>query len=336
MRLSFRPKLINDPFSDPGLFVPFQYEKRALLFDLGDLSGLSPRDLLKVDSIFVTHTHMDHFIGFDAFLRVFLGRDRELSIFGPPGFFNQIEGKLAGYTWNLVEEYETELSLKVTEIHEGNTLTRIYRCRDRFEFNGMEREECFSGILLNEPSFQVEAALLDHRIPCLGFSLNENFYVNIIKEGLKKLDLEIGPWIQRFKKALYDKTDPESEFVVTWEQGGEVIREKKYVLGELANEIAKVSPGQKITYITDVIGSPENFEKILMLAGNSDRLFIEAAFLDSDKKTAERKYHLTAREAGDIAKKAGAKHLTVFHFSPRYSDKPEAVFNEAMKAFSMS
>ena len=60
MRPSFTPRLINDPFSDPGLFVPFLFEKRALMFDLGDLHALSPRDLLKVTHVFVTHSHMDH------------------------------------------------------------------------------------------------------------------------------------------------------------------------------------------------------------------------------------------------------------------------------------
>lgn len=333
MRLSFNPRLVNDLFSDPGLYIPFQFEKRALLFDLGDLSSLSPRDLLKVDSIFVSHTHMDHFVGFDSLLRVFLGRDRELRIFGPPDFFRQIEGKLAGYTWNLVEEYETDFSLKVSEVHEDVILTRVYKCRDRFRFDGTE-EEKFTGILLKEPSFQVEAVLLDHRVPCLGLSLKENFFVNIIKEGLGKLNLEVGPWVNRFKKALYDETDPETEFNVTWEQGGKIVREKPYVLGELAGEIARVSPGQRITYITDVVGSPENYEKILTLARDSDHLFIEAAFMDCDKETAERKYHLTAREAGDIAKQAGAKRLTVFHFSPRYSQMPEAITKEAMAAFS--
>jgi ribonuclease Z len=332
MRPSFHPRLVNDPFSDPGLYVPFLFEKRALLFDLGDLSALSPGDLLKVDYVFVSHTHMDHFVGFDALLRLFLGRDKTLEIFGPPDFFKQIEGKLAGYTWNLVDEYEADFTLKATEIHEGKSLSRNYRCRDRFYFRGEEEKE-FDGILLKEPSFYIEAVLLDHRIPCLGFSLKENFYVNIMKDGLQKLDLEAGPWLNRFKKALYDGTRPDSVFKVAWEQGGRVVREERFVLGKLAAEIAKISPGQKITYITDVSGSPDNQEKILRLANDSDHLFIEAAFLDCDRATADRKYHLTAGDAGALAKKAGAKQLTVFHFSPRYLQTPGLVLEEAMAAF---
>jgi len=55
------PRLVNPPFGDPGLFAPFFHKKRALLFDLGDISSLSPKDILKITHCFVSHAHMDHF-----------------------------------------------------------------------------------------------------------------------------------------------------------------------------------------------------------------------------------------------------------------------------------
>lgn len=334
MRPSFHPRLINDPFSDPGLFIPFLFEKRALMFDLGDLQPLSSKELLKVSHVFVTHTHMDHFIGFDSLIRLLLGRDKEIHLFGPEDFFTRVEGKLAGYTWNLVDEYQNNFTIKVTEVHSDRTLTRIYECKERFRPAGHVEQEAFTGILYMEPSFHVEAALLDHRIPCLGLSLIENFYVNIIKEGLKKLGLPVGPWINRFKKALYEKKPLDSTFHVTWEERGSVGRERRFVLGDLVKEIALISPGQKITYITDVAGNRENERKIVDLARGADHLFIEAAFMDRDREAARIKHHLTAREAGEFARKAEVKNVALFHFSPRYSHRAGDVKKEAMEAFS--
>ena len=333
MRPSFLPRLINDPLSDPGMFVPFLFEKRALLFDLGDIHSLPPKELLKISHVFVSHTHMDHFVGFDTLLRIFLGREKELHIFGPKGFFRHIEGKLSGYTWNLVSEYENNFSLKVTELNKTSILTRTYNSKNDFQPEKGVKEAPFSGALLKEPAFQVEAAILDHRIPCLGFSLTENFYVNIIKEELKRLGLGIGPWINQFKNALYENRDPESIFAITHADGDAEGKERIFTLGELTGQIARISPGQKVTYITDVVGSPQNREKIIALAKNSDHLFIEAAFMDCDRKTAKKKYHLTAGQAGRLAKEAGVKQLTVFHFSPRYSHGPEEISKEAIKAF---
>jgi ribonuclease Z len=334
MRPSFHPKLINDPFLDPGLFIPFLFEKRALLFDLGDLHALSSRDLLKVTHVFVTHTHMDHFVGFDTLLRIFLGREGEIHLFGPTDFLSHVEGKLAGYTWNLVSEYSNNFGLRVTEIQKERTLTKTYFCQDRFRSEEPPTVAPFSEILLKEPSFHVEGLFLDHRTPCLGLSLVENYYVSINKEALEKMGLPVGPWLTHFKKALYEKRDLKSDFMVTWEERGKLIKEKGFVLGDLADKIGKISPGQRITYITDIIGSPDNYEKVVELAKGADHLFIETAFLDRDRETAHKKYHLTAKEAGELAKKARVKQFTPFHFSPRYNHQEAEIQREALEAFN--
>jgi ribonuclease Z len=333
MKPSFHPRLINDAFSDPGLFIPFMFQRKALLFDLGDLSRLSARELLKISHIFVTHTHMDHFIGFDQLLRLLLGRDKEVHLFGPTGFLEKVEAKLGAYTWNLIEQYENTLVINVTEIQPDRAFVRTYSSRNSFRPAGAHREFPFEGSLLSEKSFSVDAVILDHKIDCLGLSVRENFSVNIIKEGLEELGLPVGPWLREFKDALYEGGDGAQEFRVVWRDRDKVRREKAFTIAELTDRIARISPGQKITYLVDMIGSPENMVKAVQLAMDSQHLFIEAPFLDMDGDIARRKYHLTARQAGLIASQAGVKELTIFHFSPRYVGREGELIDEAMEAF---
>ena len=75
-------------------WVDFLFQKRALLFDLGDISALSNAELLKVSHVFVSHTHIDHFIGFDRLLRAVFGREKTLTLFCPENFIKNVEGKL--------------------------------------------------------------------------------------------------------------------------------------------------------------------------------------------------------------------------------------------------
>ncbi|MCK5620706.1 MAG: hypothetical protein KAJ11_00340, partial [Alphaproteobacteria bacterium] len=127
-------RLVNPPFGDPGVYVGFMFEKRGLLFDLGDLQPLSDRKLLRVRQVFVSHTHMDHFTGLDRLVRIFLGREKTLHLFGPPGFIDRVSHKLAAYTWNLVASYPTDFTLMVGEFGTGGTLTRArLRCRGAFK-----------------------------------------------------------------------------------------------------------------------------------------------------------------------------------------------------------
>ena len=328
---SFLPRLVNEPLEDPGLFIPFLFEKRAILFDLGEIYNLSSRDLLKLTHIFVTHAHMDHLIGFDRLLRLFLGREKQLYLYGPEGFIQHVEGKLRGYTWNLVENYTSRFALHLTEVRTDRVFSREHACRDRFLPSGNIRERRFDGTLLAEPALTVSAIILDHGIPCLAFSLEEKMHINIMKDRLTDLGLETGRWLNAFKAALSGGEGPDSEFAVS--VGKDETGRRRFALGELSKRIARITPGQKITYVADMSYTPLNVEKTVALARNSDHLFIEAAFLEKHKEAARAKFHLTARQAGLIARRAGVKQFTVFHFSPRYCDKAHLLQKEAADAF---
>jgi ribonuclease Z len=330
MRPSFLPRLVNGPFDDPSLYIPFLYENRAVIFDLGDVFSLSTRDILKISHVFITHTHMDHFIGFDRLLRLVLGRDKDIYIYGPENFIKNVEGKLAGYSWNLVKNYKNHLTLHVTEVREDHLKTKDYICQNSFIPTSKAVEHPYDGPLYSEPSFSVFTQILDHSIPCLGFTLKERFHVNIMKDAVADLGLEIGPWLAEFKQALFDNQDSDSEFEVNY---GKKQHKKKFILGDLAKQIALITPGQKISYIADVGYNKSNIQKIVELVKDSDHLFIEASFLEKDKDVAEIKCHLTARQAGLIAGKSKVKQLTPFHFSPRYQGQEHLLEQEAMEAY---
>ncbi|HKZ56748.1 MAG TPA: MBL fold metallo-hydrolase, partial [Thermodesulfovibrionales bacterium] len=76
MKPTFIHRMINGPFEDPCLFIRIIREKRAFLFDIGSIDRLKSGDLQKITDVFVTHTHIDHFIGFDTLLRALLRRER--------------------------------------------------------------------------------------------------------------------------------------------------------------------------------------------------------------------------------------------------------------------
>ncbi len=329
MRPRFHPRLINGPFDDPGLYIPFLFENRAILFDLGDIHSLSTRDLLKISHVFISHTHIDHFIGFDRILRIFLGREKDLYLYGPRGFLGNVEGKLAAYAWNLVKNYKYKLRLYLTEVRPDCLLTREYLCQNEFVPTHRAVKQPVKEVLYEEPAFRVSSAILDHRIPCLGFAIKERFHININRDKIAALQLHTGPWLTEFKQALYDGKNPDSEFKV--KTGNKAVQQ--FRLGDLADQIAMITPGQKITYIADVVYNSKNKDRIASLAKDSDHLFIEAAFLEADKDIALEKNHLTARQAGVLAAMARVKQFTIFHFSPRYTDQAHLLQEEAREAF---
>ena len=331
MRPSFLPRLINSPFDDPGLYIPISFSTRSLLMDLGDIRTLPPKDILKITHVFVTHTHMDHFSGFDRLLRLFLGRDKQLFIFGPEGFLNNIEGKLSGYTWNLVKHYQNQFAIFAHEILPDRIMANQYICRHGFTPAGKPVHLPFNKLIVKEPAFTVTFEILDHGIPCLAYVVKEHFHINVKKNIIEKMNLPVGPWIGELKRRLY--RDPDANDVITVPGHPSGTSGRTFRIKELAQEITTVTPGQKIAYVTDIGYTEQNRRSIVNAAKDVDHLYIEAAFMEKHKAIAGAKYHLTARQAGKIAAMARAKQFSLFHFSPRYLGMERAIQEEALTAY---
>ena len=328
----FHPFLVNPPFEDPGLFIDFLFSRRAILFDLGQLERLPARKLLRTRQIFVSHSHIDHFIGFDHLLRVCLGRDIRLQLFGPPGFTSQVGHRLAGYTWNLVYSYDTDFSLSVTEIHpDGSGFSCEFRCLHGFEAENTATSRFEGGVVHDEESLCVRAAHLDHKTISLAFCLEEKQHVNIMKNRLDEMGLAVGPWLKELKAAVV-RDAPDDTSITACMAGGR--REERVMpLGELRDRAVRVMAGQKICYVTDAGFTPDNTTKIIALARGADYLFIETPFLDQEAGLAADRHHLTARQAGEMARAAGVARVVPFHFSPRYTGRERELREELERAW---
>jgi ribonuclease Z len=111
------------------------------------------------------------------------------------------------------------------------------------------------------------------------------------------------------------------------------MHEKQLPLGTLRQAAVQCVPGQKIAYVTNVAGHAGNLQRITRLAADADLLFIEAMFLECDADAARSKCHLTARQAGSIARASRAREIVPFHFSPRYTGRETDLASEARAAF---
>ena len=325
MRPTLHPRLVNRRFGDPALFVETLFRHEALLFDLGDLSPLSSRDLLRVTHIFVTHMHLDHFVGFDRLLRAHIGRDKRIVLVGPDGFIAAVAHKLGAYTWDLVDRYVADLVLDVIEIRSAEELkTARLRFRSGFAEEPLAPPDWSPGPVLHWPEFSVRVAILEHHGPSLGFAVQEPLHINVWRNRLEEKGLETGHWLQPLKRAIAEGAGDETPIALP---DGQV-----RPLGEL-RDLVSVERGQKIAYVTDVKDTPGNRAAITELARDADTLYIEATFSAADRYLSIARAHLSTTAAGEIGRAANVRRLEPFHFSPRYEGEEGRMLAEVYAAF---
>jgi len=108
MRLPFRylePTFYAGLLDDPLLYLRQRPSGRGLLFDCGQLHQVAKRVLRSLEAVFISHAHMDHFMGVDTLVRSIHVAPRCVSLYGPPGITRRLAAKLAGYDWNLCEPW---------------------------------------------------------------------------------------------------------------------------------------------------------------------------------------------------------------------------------------
>jgi ribonuclease Z len=89
-------------------------------------------------------------------------------------------------------------------------------------------------------------------------------------------------------------------------------------------------PGRTVVYT----GDTRPCEATLEAATGCDLLIHEATFSDEEAERAQRTGHTTASQAGELARRAGARRLVLTHLSARYSERPNVLEREAKRACS--
>jgi ribonuclease Z len=165
------------------------------------------------------------------------------------------------------------------------------------------------GVFFQESDFRITAFPVYHRSPdSLGFLFEENARRPFLPEKAEELRIPPGPW----------RRDLVEGKAVTLPDGRVI--EPDMVLGEL-------KLGTRLAYIGDV-GSVDSLVEVVR---GVDTLVIEATYLEEERDMARQFAHLTARQAADLARRAGVKRLILTHISRRYREKD--VLQEAQAVF---
>lgn len=164
-------------------------------------------------------------------------------------------------------------------------------------------------LIMEDRSLSVYSIPLKHRIPACGFLFAEKpKEAHIIREMTDFYQVPV-KWMKDIKQGK-DYITPE----------GEVIPNSRLT--------RPAAPPKRYAYCSDTAYSPS----IIPIIEGVDLLYHEATFADCDRARAKETFHSTARQAADIALKAGVKRLVIGHYSARYEDLEE-LHREAKEIF---
>jgi ribonuclease Z len=188
-------------------------------------------------------------------------------------------------------------------------------------------------VLHDELMVRVRSRFVDHGTPCLAYVVEEKARVKVAKDRLAALGVSTGAWLRELKQAVLTGAPDDTPIALRWrDRAGEHTMSRS--VGELRPVVLDVVPGQRLGYATDLCFTEANVQTLVSFMAGVDRLYIESVFLDADRDHALRKNHLTARQAGEIARRAGARSVVSCHLSPRYEGRAAEVMAEVQAAWA--
>jgi ribonuclease Z len=99
-----------------------------------------------------------------------------------------------------------------------------------------------------------------------------------------------------------------------------------------ADVVGPPRPGRRVVYTGDTRPCKATVE----IARDADLLIHDGTFGAEEADRARATNHATAREAAEVARRAGVRHLVLTHLSSRYADDPRPLEREAREVFPRS
>jgi ribonuclease Z len=312
--MSIDYRVLGKPGRDNAAYVWLNAGTRMyrLLFDCGEniFAGLSQGDVKAVDYLLFSHLHIDHIAGFDYYFRRNFDRQKINYIWGPENTSSIIHNRLQGFTWNLIGQTPGEFI--ISDILQDGTCSAKFITSEGFNhkheidypFNFTNVDDEI--VLIDNADFIMKSVILNHSIPSVAYNITEKDSVNINKDELEKSGLTPGSWLQTLRDpAISDET------IIS-------VDGKNYATGELRKLLLFNKSGESISYLTDFILDDKSMERAVKLIRNSDNVICESQYHNDDSQLAKQNFHLTSRQAAEIAAVAGVKKLILFHISERY------------------
>ncbi len=323
--MSIKFQILGNPGKDNALMVWVNSGSKyfRLLFDCGEnlLHNISQNDVRSIDYLFFSHLHIDHVSGFDYFFRRNYDRaSKPVFIWGPDYTTKAIQHRMLGYKWNLVNDLPGEWF--VSDIN-NNITTNLFKTCEGFSLKHLVEKSSFNRVVFSNEYFRVSAVILNHGIPSIGFRVDENPSININQNKLDESGLIQGAWLEKVK----DPTIGDNEII---EVNGEKLTAK-----ELRENLLIQTKGDSIAYLTDFGYDEKSVEDAVKLVRDCGTVICESQYAKDDIELAEKNFHLTSTQSAEIAKKANAGKLILFHISERYSlpDGYLQILNEAKIIF---
>jgi ribonuclease Z len=315
-------RLVNGSTGDPALFIDYPGKDDAFLFDAGDLCRLDAARLADLRALFLTHHHIDHFVGFDRILRANLDRDKVLHVFGPADTIRRVYARVASYEHPYFPFQK--LVLEVHEVWPDRTRVGRLECAKHFPEPRVEEAPWRGPTVFENDDLRVEATHADHSVPCLAFALVERSGYHADPAKLSAGALRTGPWVAEVLTLLRADAPGDTRVAI---DGG------RFSLAALAEGYFSVSGGGRVAYITDTAWSDASRPRLLKLARGAKRLYCDSYYAQAQAKQAATHRHMTATQAGEVAKLAKVDELVLIHFAPRYAGRYADLVAEARAVF---